>query len=54
MTKQEQQQLIKSLRDLRDRLSAPKPPGVDALAHYAELCGRAAVVLDSALITLSS
>jgi hypothetical protein len=50
----EKQQLIRELRDLRDRMEAPKPAHVDALSHYAELCGRAIAVLDSALITLST
>ena len=54
MTEKEKQKLIKRLRDLRDRMEAPKPPELDALAHYARLCGAAVVVLDDALITLSS
>lgn len=54
MTEQEKQKLIKRLRDLRDRMEAPKPPELDALAHYARLCGAAVVVLDDALITLST
>jgi hypothetical protein len=54
MTKQEKEKLIKRLREMRDRLQAPKPPEVDALSHYARLCGAAAVVLDDALIVLST
>lgn len=54
MTEQEKQKLIARLRALRDRLEAPVPPELDALAHYARLCGIAINVLDDALITLSS
>lgn len=54
MTELEKQKLITRLRALRDRLEAPTPPDVDALSHYARLCGVAINVLDDALITLST
>jgi hypothetical protein len=54
MTEQEKQQLIARLRNLRDRMEAPKPDDVEAAAHYARLCGAAVVVLDDALVTLSN
>lgn len=54
MTKKEKEKLIKRLRDLRDRMEAPKPPEADALSHYAFLCGVAINVLDDALIVLST
>jgi hypothetical protein len=54
VTNAEKQKLIERLRIMRDRLRAPKPADMDALAFYARLCGAAAVLLDDALITLSS
>lgn len=54
MTEQEKQKLIKRLSEFRDRLEAPKPPDLDALAHYARLCGAAVVVIEDAIITLST
>lgn len=57
MTRQEKQELISMLRDLRNALDVPPPK--DALparkeAHYTFLIGKAQVVLASALITLST
>ena len=57
MTKQEKAELIRMLRDLRQALDVPPPKDADAAArigHYTFLIGKAGVVLDSALITLST
>ena len=57
MTKQEKQELISMLRDMRNALEVPPPKDADAMArigHYTFLIGKARNVLDSALITLSS
>jgi hypothetical protein len=53
MTKQEKQELIKRLREHRDRCETPIPANVDPFTYLAGLRGRTIAVLDDALITLS-
>jgi inactivated superfamily I helicase len=57
MNKREKQELIRMLRDMRTALDVPPPKDADAVQrmnHFAYLVGKAQVVLDSALITLST
>jgi hypothetical protein len=59
VTNKEKQALIRDLRKLRDRLESPVPAEVQGdavklMGYFAELRGRSIVVIESALITLST
>jgi hypothetical protein len=59
VTNKQKQELIRDLRKLRDRLQAPVPAdiqgdAVELMGYFAELRGRSIVVIESALITLST